>query len=252
VIGAFVIFRNNNSYARWWDARMIWGSIVNSSRSFGRQTVSMITAPEATETEKSELSEMKRTLVFHQIAYVNALRDHLRGLPPWDGLADLLPKQELAGLRLQQNVPMAIQREMATLLRDCYERGWIGDIRWASLDETLSTLMDSQGGSERIKNTPLPRQYDLFLQLFVNLYSLLLPLGMVERLGLLTPIGSTFVGFIFLAIDQIGRTLETPFENNPYDVPLSAISRTIEINLRQMLSESEIPTPLAPVDGVLW
>jgi putative membrane protein len=252
VIGAFVIFRNNNSYSRWWEARTIWGSIVNNSRSFGRQALSMITAPEASDVEKSELSEFKRKLVLHQVAYVNSLRDHLRGLPPWDGLAALLPEQELAALKSQQNVPLAIQREMASLLRNCYERGWIGDIRWTSLDATLSSLMDSQGASERIKNTPLPRQYDLFLQLFVNFYSLLLPLGMVERLGLLTPIGSTLVGFIFLALDQIGRSLETPFENNPDDVPISAISRTIEINLRQMLCESEIPQPLAPVNGVLW
>jgi putative membrane protein len=75
---------------------------------------------------------------------------------------------------------------------------------------------------------------------------------MVASLQLLTPVGSTCVGFIFLALDQIGRDLEAPFENQPHDISLTAISRTVEINLRQMIGEKEVPEPLAPVDGVLW
>jgi putative membrane protein len=112
--------------------------------------------------------------------------------------------------------------------------------------------MDCQGASERIKNTPMPRQYDTFIRFFINIFCLLLPFAMVDNLGLLTPIGSTFVGFIFLALDQIGRDLETPFENLPHDISLTAISRTIEINLKQMVGEKEVPEPLAPVNGILW
>jgi len=77
-------------------------------------------------------------------------------------------------------------------------------------------------------------------------------LGMVASLELFTPIGSTVVGFIFLALDQIGRNLEDPFENLPHDISLTAICRTIEINLKQMIGETEIPEPLTPVNGVLW
>jgi len=252
VIGVLAGFRNSSAYARWWEARTIWGAIVNNSRSFAREVLSMIVAPELGEQTENEICEMKRTLVLLQIAYVHALRNQLRGLPVWPELSGLIPEQEIESLKTQKNVALAIQRHMSSLVADCFRRGWIDNIRWASLDRTLSSLMDSQGASERIKSTPMPRQYDLFIRRFIGIYCLVLPLGMVESLRLLTPIGSTVVGFIFLALDQIGRDLETPFENLPHDISLTAISRTIEINLKQMIGEKEIPEPLAPVDGILW
>ena len=252
VIGVLAGFRNSSAYARWWEARIIWGAVVNSSRSFAREVLSMIAAPEAGEATEREISEIKRELVLLQVAYVHALRNHLRGIPPWEELRGLIPEQETERLRTQSNVPFAIQQNMASLVAHCYQRGWIDNMRWVGLDRTLSILMDCQGASERIKNTPMPRLYDMFIRLFINIYCLLLPLGMVASLGLLTPVGSTLVGFIFLALDQIGRDLETPFENLPHDISLTAISRTIEIDLKQMISEKEVPEPLAPVDGTLW
>jgi putative membrane protein len=112
--------------------------------------------------------------------------------------------------------------------------------------------VDAQGGAERIKNTPMPKQYDYFPQLFVQIYCLLLPLALVTNMGWYTPLGSTLVGFIFLALDKIGRDLEDPFENTIYDVPLTAITTTIDINLRQLLGEKELPQGQKPVHGVLW
>jgi ion channel-forming bestrophin family protein len=249
VIGVLASFRNTSAYARWWEARIIWGSIVNNSRSFGREVLTMIASGEETDREPCEI---KRRLVLLQVAYVHALRNHLRGLQPWEELNGLIPEGEMENLKTQKNVPLAIQQKMAALLADCYRKGWIDNIRWASLDRTLSTLMDGQGASERIKNTPMPRQYDMFISRFIGVYCLLLPLGMVESLRLLTPIGSTFVGFIFLTLDKIGRDLENPFENLQHDISLTAITRNIEINLKQMLGEKDIPEPLAPVDGILW
>jgi putative membrane protein len=252
VISVVVSFRNTSAYARWWEARTIWGAIVNNSRSFAREVVSMIAAPGAGEEIERELCGVKRKLVLLQIGYVHALRNHLRGIAPWHELKGLIPDEEAETLKNQVNVPLAIQRNLASLVADCYRQGWIDNMRWVNLDRTLGNLMDSQGASERIKNTPMPRQYDMFIRRFVSIYCLLLPLGMVESLGLLTPIGSSLVGFIFLALDQIGRDLEAPFENLPHDISLTAISRNIEINLKQMIGEKEIPEPLAPVDGILW
>jgi len=252
VIGVLAGFRNSSAYARWWEARIIWGGVVNSSRSFAREVLSMIVTPEAGEASSPQVSEIQRKLVLLQIAYVHALRNQLRGLSPWDDLSGLISTEDLERLKTQKNIPLAIQQNMASVLGDAYQRGWIDNMRWVSLDRTLSTLMDCQGASERIKNTPLPRQYDLFIRRFVNIYCLLLPLGMVASLELFTPIGSTVVGFIFLALDQIGRNLEDPFENLPHDISLTAICRTIEINLKQMIGETEIPEPLTPVNGVLW
>jgi putative membrane protein len=249
-IGIIVAFRNQSSYARWWEARTLWGALVNNSRSWARQ-VTTVMMP-LNDAEAGELREYQRRLVYHEIAYVIALRQHLRGLEPWEELVPLLSEQEIGELRDQRNVPLAIQQQMGRLLRQCQERGWIDREHWRALDNNLDDLVDAQGGAERIKNTPMPKQYDYFPQLFVQIYCLLLPLGLVTNMGWYTPLGSTLVGFIFLALDKIGRDLEDPFENTIYDVPLTAITTTIEINLRQLLREKELPQGQKPVHGVLW
>jgi putative membrane protein len=252
VLGVIAGFRNASAYARWWEARTIWGAIVNNSRSFAREVLSMVAPAEGKASCEAEICQTRRELIMLQIAYVHALRNALRGSPPWEDLAGLIPDAEIARLRSQNNVPLAIQQKMAGIIADCRRRGWIDDMRWIILDRTLSNLMDCQGASERIKNTPMPRLYGVFIRLFINLYCLLLPLGMVSSLKLLTPVGSTLVGFIFLVLDQLGRDLESPFENRASDIPLTAISRTIEINLRQLIGEIDVPKPLAPVAGILW
>jgi putative membrane protein len=249
-IGIIVAFRNQSSYARWWEARTLWGALVNNSRSWARQ-VTTVMMP-LNDREAGELKVMQRRLVYHEIAYVIALRQHLRGLEPWQELVPLLSERELSELRDEKNVPLAIQQQMGALLRQCQVRGWMDFAHWRALDNNLDDLVDAQGGAERIKSTPMPKQYDYFPQLFVQIYCMLLPLALVTNMGWLTTLGSTLVGFIFLALDKIGRDLEDPFENTIYDVPLTAITTTIEINLRQLLGETELPEGHKPVKGVLW
>lgn len=252
VIGVIAGFRNASAYARWWEARTIWGGIVNHSRSFARQVLTMIDPVDGGHLRAREVAPTVRELVLMQIAYVHALRHQLRGTSPWLDLAGLVPEENLERWKAHLNVALAMQQSIAEKLAQCRQWGWLDDIRWASIDRTLSALMDCQGASERIKNTPMPRLYDLFIRLFIDIYCVLLPFGMVESLRLLTPIGSTLVGFMFLALDRIGRDLENPFENLPNDISLSAISRNIEINLEQMLGDTQIPEPLEAVNGVLW
>jgi putative membrane protein len=249
-IGIVVSFRNQSAYARWWEARMLWGAIVNNSRSWGRQVATVLMPVQAS--DATEVKVMRRRLIYHQIAYVHALRQHLRGLEPWDELAPLLKEAEVTALRDQKNVPLAIQKQMGTLLRECQTRGWVDMAHWRAMDASLDDLMDAQGGTERIKTTPMPMQYDYFPRLFVQIYCVLLPLALVTTMGWFTPLGSTLVGFIFLALDKIGRDLEDPFENAIYDLPLTAITTTIEVNLRQLLDETTLPPPQVPVHGVLW
>jgi ion channel-forming bestrophin family protein len=249
-IGIIVAFRNQSAYARWWEARTLWGALVNNSRSWARQ-VTTVMLP-SNDGDAGEFKEYQRRLVYHEIAYVIALRQHLRGLEPWEELTPLLSERELIELREEKNVPLAIQQQMGALLRQCQVRGWIDRSHWLALDSNLDDLVDAQGGTERIKNTPMPKQYDYFPQLFVQIYCLLLPLALVINMGWYTPLGSTLVGFIFLALDKIGRDLEDPFENTIYDVPLTSITTTIEVNLRQMLGETVLPEAKKPVRGVLW
>ncbi len=249
-IGVIVGFRNNSAYARWWEARALWGQIVNNSRSLARQVVTTLrsTHPQ----DNPALAALQTEIVYHQIAYVHALRQHLRGLAPWDDLAPLLPPAVLDALRHQKNVPLAIQRHISGLLIQARTLGWIDALEWQAIDGNLDDLIDAQGGAERIKNTPMPKQYDYFPMLFVQIYCLMLPIGLVENLGWFTPLGSTVVGFMFLALDKIGRDLEDPFENTVYDLPLTSITTTIETNLRQLLGEVNLPAPATPVAGVLW
>ncbi len=252
-IGIIVGFRNNSAYGRWWEARGLWGQVVNNSRSLARQVCStMHPNPEQLGRDVADLESMKRRLVLHQIAYAHALRQHLRKLSPWEEIELLLDPEEIAALRVSKNIPLSIQQSMGRLLRESKDRGWIDRLEWQAMDRNLDDLADAQGGTERIKNTPMPKQYDFFPMLFVQIYCLLLPVGMVENLGWFTPLGSTLVGFMFLALDKIGRDLEDPFDNKVYDVPLTSITRTIDINLRQLLGETELPPAAEPVHGVLW
>ncbi|MEK6396853.1 MAG: bestrophin family ion channel, partial [Terriglobus sp.] len=220
-IGLIVAFRNNSSYGRWWEARTLWGGIVNNSRAWARQVLTAI-AP-LKEAEKQEVRTMQVRMVHLQIAWVHALRQQLRGLPPLDELHGLLPEDDLVLLKDQKNIAFTLQLWQSDLARKALENDWIDSLQWSSLDSTLNDLIDLQGGSERIKNTPMPKQYDFFPQLFVKIYCLLLPLGLVQNMGWFTPLGSTLVGFIFIALDKIGRDLEDPFDNTIYDIPLSAM-----------------------------
>jgi putative membrane protein len=249
-ISVLIGFRNASSYQRWWEARTVWGAILNSSRTLGRQVTTLIQVPGGEQSE--ELASLQHRIAYGQIAYVNALRCQLRGQQPWADLAAFLNANEVESLRGKAQVAVEIQQRIANALRECFDRGWIDTIRWAAVEETLVALANSQGSAERIKNTPLPRQYDLLPQVFTLLYCVFLPLGIVADLGLLTPIGSSFIGLILLVWDQTGRSLENPFENEENDVPLTSICRNAEISLRQQLGETELPAPLQPVDGVLW
>lgn len=253
-IGIIVGFRNNSAYGRWWEARTLWGAIVNNSRSLARQVDTTLgTCTEDT----AECITLRTRIVHHQIAYVHALRQQLRGLNPTLEIrarmsADEFPDADLEALVSQKNVAMTVQQSMGAMLTQARQRHWIDPLVWQAMDRNLDDLMDSQGGAERIKNTPMPKQFDYFPTLFVRIYCLLLPIGMVENLGWFTPLGSTLVGFMFLALDKIGRDLQDPFDNGIYDIPLTAITTTIETNLRQILGETNLPEPVVPVRGVLW
>lgn len=246
-IGIILSFRNVSAYDRWWEARKLWGSIVNNTRSWARQVMA-ITLPG----HEAEAVSLQHTLIYEKIAWTHALRQHLRGLEPWNEIAHFLTVEQMEQLQGQKNVPLALQISMGKKIAEARVQGLIDNFTWTQLDDTLNDLADAQGGAERIKNTPFPRQYDYFPRLFVHIYCLMLPLALVQNLGWFTPLGSTLVGFIFLAVDRIGRDLEDPFDNKIYDVPLTAISTTIEINLRQALEERELPPAVKPVHGVLW
>jgi putative membrane protein len=240
-LALLVAFRNNSAYARWWEARQLWGGVVNYSRTLARQV--RLYVPDVTTTT---------AVVELQVAYAHALRCHLRRQEPWPDIAPFVAPDLLERLRPSSNVPDALLRAIADRLAPLRQAGALDTIALAAFDSTLAQLANMQGGLERIKNTPMLRQYIVFPRIFVHVFCALLPLAMVSSLELLTPLGSTVVGWIFLVLDRTGRDLESPFENSIHDVPMTAITRTIEINLREGLGQSGLPAPLQPQDGVLW
>jgi ion channel-forming bestrophin family protein len=195
-IGIVVSFWNSSAYARWWEARTLWGAIVNKSRTLARQVVTTM-SPEATAREQAEVAAVQRQLVLYQVAYVHALRQQLRGLDPLAAVAHLLPDQDSAELAREKNLALTLQRRMSAMLIAARERGWLDQWEWQAIDDSMADLMDAQGGAERIKKTPMPKQFDHFLRFFVHFYCLMLPVGLVETLGWFTPLGSTLVGFMF-------------------------------------------------------
>lgn len=240
-LALLLAMRNNAAYARWWEARQLCGGLVNASRNFGRQLRLFLGSDPAGE-----------TLVLLQIAFAQALRCQLRNQEPWDELTRLLGPSVRSRLEGVANVPNALLGEITAVLAGLHRAGQLDSVQAAAIDGTMAVLGNAQGGLERIKNTPLPRQYGSFPRVFAELFCILLPLAIVSDLGLATPLGSTLVGFIFLALDQVGADLENPFANAVYDVPLTAITRTIEINLRQGAGLGDVPVPLETVKGVLW
>jgi putative membrane protein len=255
-ITIFLGFRTNTAYDRWWEARGLWGALINHSRSLVRQAMTFTDPPSPkTEDEFGEghvtIHPFARRMAFLQIAFVNALRTHLRKQDALGAAAQYLSPQDVKRLDGIENVPLAVLRIMGIELRNAHQQGWLDSIQMSTMDGTLVEFSNILGGCEKIKNTPLPRQYDTVPQFAIYAYSILLPLGLVESLGWWTPFISAMITFLFIAIDSIGSNIEDPFENRIHDVPMSTISRTIEINLRQMVDIKECPAPLQPTHGIL-
>ncbi|MQA40756.1 bestrophin family protein [Rugamonas aquatica] len=239
-LAIYLSFRNTAAYSRWWEARTLWGTMVNSSRNFARE-IKILLPPET--------DALRKNLVLRHAAYVHALRLHLRSQSPWAELAPRLPRGEINRLRGVANVPNAILGRTAELVAD---QSGMDSVKLAAVSLTLSTLSNAQGGMERIKNTPFPQQYAVYPVLFTHLFCVLLPLGLVESLGIFTPLGSGAVGVLLLALLQIGNDMKNPFANTEHDVPLSTLTRAIEIDLRDGLDEPHGLTQMKIQDGILW
>jgi putative membrane protein len=246
-LSLFLAFRNNSAYDRWWEARILWGGLVNQSRTLARRALTLIDAE-----RHPRPNDASRLLVDLQIAYVNALRCHLRKQNPFPELQGMLPAAIIDRLRGEQNVPAALLLIMGEIVREAFDAGRLDSIRLSALDQSLTELCNIQGGCERIKNTPLPRQYEYGPRLLVHVYCLMLPIGLVEGLGLITPIASTALSLLFIMLETIGREIENPFENTIHDTPMSSLSRTIEINLRQNAGDRELPVSAGPVEGFVY
>jgi putative membrane protein len=256
-LAIFLGFRNNSSYGRWWEARQLWAGIVNSSRVLARLVVTFTDSHSHQANYQKDRSEnFKKSLVYKQIAWVHALRLHLRKQENWQEIKPFLSESEFGELMASQNKPNYLQIMMGRQIYTAMADGTLGGFDSFQMEGQLLALANHQGGCERIKNTPLLRQYHFFTLLFLYAFMILLPfclIGDFHKLGIanmMIPI-SVFISFVFGTIAKVGEVNEDPFENLRTDVPMTSICNTIERDLRETLGEKKLPSIIAPLDGAL-
>lgn len=275
-VAFYLGFKNNASYDRYWEARKIWGGVVNSSRTWANQVLMFL----------GNDRPLQERLVRRQIAWVHALRLQLRKTSKygdselqkraanwlrqdWDGeLGPRMGADELAEVSGYRNPATHLVRLQGRDLATAHGKGVVDLFHQIALADTLTELYTLQGKCERIKNTPLPRQYAAFSSVFVWVFVLLVPVGLLDVFGLTGPLGfdaatvvrmmlmlasCSLITWVFITMELIGSHSEDPFERGVNDVNMTALSLTIESDLLEMLGHDPVE-PLAALNppGVLY
>lgn len=240
-LSLFLGFRNNASYDRWWEARKQWGKLIVDSRSLSRQVTSYIDG----QAEGGEA--VQKRMIYLTIAFNHALRHQLRQSDPWHDIEKYLEAEDIEPLRQSKNLPDALLRLMGRKLGTCRHKKLLSDFLIQTLDEHITSMAGVQAACERIQNTPLPFAYMLLVQRTAYLYCFILPFGIVATQGLLTPFFCAIVAYTFFGFDALSEELAEPFGRSANDLALSSMTRTVEINLLEILGETELPEPIKPI-----
>lgn len=271
-VAFYVGFKNNQAYDRLWEARKLWGGFTNTSRNFSAQLIALV-----------EDKAVVKELLYRHIAYLNVLRLQLRKTIPWatskenlhqtfrgeraeleefdQGLKKILEENNKGeyyeALRIKNNVASGILKLQILDLTRLKREKKIDEYEHSDLVRHVNEFFNLQGGCERLKSTPLFRQYSIFSRVFVVLFIYLLPFGLLKDLNNLADWGvwltipfSMLISWVFFTMEQIGEFSENPFDNSVNDTPIAAICRNIEIDIKEFLGE-ELPAKMNPVDDVL-
>jgi ion channel-forming bestrophin family protein len=271
---AFAVgFKNTQTYNRLWEARQIWGSIVNCSRTIGIMTMDFI------DTDKA----VHQRIIYRHFAWLTALRFQLRepkqweysdriynkefrrfySVPEWQSnlgneLEKYLSPEELQYILTKKNRATQLISLQSKHFSELHQKGRIASLNFIELENALSQLYDHQGRCERIKNFPYPKQFASINFYFVWLLVIMLPLGMLnefQKLGSfyvwLTIPFSVIVSWMYITMDKVGEASENPFEGSSNDIPMASLCRTIEIDLRDMLDEKDLPAPIAATNNIM-
>lgn len=235
-ISLLLSFKLNQSYDRWWEARKVWGSIVNDSRTLVRQ---VLTFP----TEGGETCER---VARRQIAWCYALGQSLRGLDWKVGAVEHLRAEDIADAELITNKPLALAQQHARDLTELARGGHITEHQRFAMDETLTRLVDSMGRAERIRSTVFPRTYRMFLHGLLYVFVTFLALALAELDGMWGLVITIVIAIPFFLLEKTATHMQDPFANRPTDTACTTIARTIETNIRELLGDRSGPTGPAP------
>jgi putative membrane protein len=242
-LSVFLAFRVSESYSRWWEARTLWGAILNDSRNLTRQLTTLVSDDSA-----------NVRMVHRQIAWANALRHSLRNEDDSDSLAPLLSRNDFdACLRAANHVTQLMQQQGQDIAA-AQATGSLDGFGRLALEETMSRLTAHQGGCERIRNTASPDRVAFFARFTAWGLAITIPMVVLESgndIDLIDMFVTPFLMLAFLLTERLGAELKTPFANRANGTPMTALCRTIEIDLRQQLGETDLPDPIGPEDGIL-
>ena len=290
VVSLYLGFKTTSAYNRWWEARKIWGSIVNDSRTWAQHCLNVLDLPDG---EDGKPSPEARQLIRQHLAWVNALSYQLRKssrlkISKYQGVFDnridtskllststpdryqsFLSPDQVAAVSDKVNPAVHIVCLQGKILKQLRLQGHLDDNRFVEMSQVLARLYDNQGKCERIKNTPFPRQITYFGRVFTWVFIVLLPFAFVEAFEKLTEIHhfdeklsheymlilipfNMMISWVFYLLEKVSDSCEDPFEGGATDVPISHLTRVIETDLLQMIGETDIPKPYQPHDGVLY
>jgi putative membrane protein len=273
-VAFYLGFKNNSSYDRTWEARKIWGEIVNNSRSFGAAVCSFVGGIGS--------DEIRKELIYRHLAWLTALRYQLRLSKEWEHqdmrldklfnasvcdnyihelngeLLKFISREELATYKDCSNTATQIMKRQSEMLQELRDQDHFEDFRHMEFHHLVSEFYNGQGKSERIKTFPFPRQYASTALWLTFVFAFLVPFGMLDVFRnmaqwvyWLSPLLSALVIWVFFLMEKIGDYSENPFEGTYNDVPITTISRTIEIDLREMIKDKNIPQPTQAENGFL-
>ncbi|MBU0830253.1 MAG: multidrug transporter [Gammaproteobacteria bacterium] len=265
-----VSFNNTQTYARTVEAQQVWTAILNSSKAWGLMSRDYPKNPEAT-----------RPLVNRHIAWVTALRYQMRRQRAWEStnrranaeyqalysvpeqestleaeLTRYLETDELRSVLASRNKATQLMANQSRAIRELFASGEIVINFFIEMEKSIKELLDHQGRSERLKNFPYPRQYAIINALFIRLFCILLPFGMLKefdalhRVWLVIPF-SVMISWMYTSLQQVGESTENPFEGGANDVPIAQISRMIEVEVRELLGDTDLPPLLRPKNNII-
>ncbi|MDG1805244.1 bestrophin family ion channel [Flavicella sp.] len=231
-ISLLLSFKLSQSYDRWWEARKIWGAIVNDSRSFVVQLKNFTDGANP---------EIVGRMGFRQMGWCYVLGNDLRKLESLDIAEQFVSKEELEVLKTSKNRALTLLDFHNKDLLELHKSKMINDYQQMQIDSTIVRLCASMGKAERIKNTFFPKTYRMTLHFFIYIFLISLSLSLTDLHNIVEIPFMMVISLPFFMLEKIAMTIQDPFENKPADTPVTSIARTIEINLKQLLGEEEIP-----------
>jgi len=256
VIAIYLGFANTSAYDRWWEARKLWGSLVNTTRTLARQVLVLVNDSEITDPglkQEEVLQAMRKEIIKNIIAFVYLFKNNLRHTNDnKKEMESYLSFEEINFLINQYNKPNAVLILLEKKITQAYKKGYLNNYFYLQLSNQLVELTNILGACERINSTPVPYPYKVLVNRLVVLFCYALPFSLVKTTGLFSPLVTVLMGYALFGLAALIDELEMPFGYESNDLPLDSITRVIEINLLQVLGETDLPGFITPnKDGIL-